>query len=74
MQRNLMEQKNLKSIPKLRDDNLKSTAAYSFYPGKNLGCLGDGRAITTNDSELAKVLFHFEIMVVKKNITTSILA
>jgi dTDP-4-amino-4,6-dideoxygalactose transaminase len=31
--------------------------AYSFYPGKNLGCLGDGGAITTNDSELAKVLF-----------------
>lgn len=37
--------------------NLKSSAAYSFYPGKNLGCLGDGGAITTNDSELAKVLF-----------------
>ena len=31
--------------------------AFSFYPGKNLGCLGDGGAITTNDSELAKVLF-----------------
>lgn len=37
--------------------NQKSSAAYSFYPGKNLGCLGDGGAITTNDSELAKVLF-----------------
>lgn len=44
---------NLKSKIK----NLKSTIAYSFYPGKNLGCLGDGGAITTNDSELAKVLF-----------------
>jgi dTDP-4-amino-4,6-dideoxygalactose transaminase len=31
--------------------------AHSFYPGKNLGCLGDGGAITTNDSELAKALF-----------------
>ncbi|WP_394776538.1 DegT/DnrJ/EryC1/StrS family aminotransferase [Flavobacterium sp.] len=31
--------------------------AYSFYPGKNLGALGDGGAITTHDSELAKVLF-----------------
>lgn len=28
-------------------------AAWSFYPGKNLGCFGDGGAITTNDSELA---------------------
>ncbi|KAF2081902.1 DegT/DnrJ/EryC1/StrS family aminotransferase [Flavobacterium sharifuzzamanii] len=37
--------------------NLKSAIAYSFYPGKNLGCLGDGGAITTNDEQLAKVLF-----------------
>lgn len=36
--------------------NLKSASAFSFYPGKNLGCLGDGGAITTNDSELAKML------------------
>jgi dTDP-4-amino-4,6-dideoxygalactose transaminase len=38
-------------------NNQQSAQAYSFYPGKNLGCLGDGGAITTNDSELAKVLF-----------------
>lgn len=31
-------------------------AGFSFYPGKNLGALGDGGAITTNDSQLAKVL------------------
>lgn len=33
------------------------TRAFSFYPGKNLGALGDGGAITTNDDNLAKVLF-----------------
>lgn len=30
--------------------------AYSFYPGKNLGALGDGGAITTNDADLSQVL------------------
>lgn len=30
--------------------------AYSFYPTKNLGCLGDGGAIVTNDARLAEKL------------------
>lgn len=39
---------------KLKTQNPK---AYSFYPGKNLGAIGDGGAITTNDDDLAKTLF-----------------
>lgn len=30
--------------------------AHSFYPGKNLGALGDGGAVTTNDEEVAKAI------------------
>ena len=33
--------------------NLGDAAGFSFYPGKNLGCLGDGGAVCTNDDELA---------------------
>ena len=48
---------NLKSKIDPEASGLKSAVAFSFYPGKNLGCLGDGGAVTTNDAELAKVLF-----------------
>lgn len=33
--------------------NLGDIAEFSFYPGKNLGCLGDGGCITTNDKAIA---------------------
>lgn len=33
--------------------SLADVAGFSFYPGKNLGALGDGGAIVTNDSKLA---------------------
>jgi len=36
-----------------RVGNLGDAAGFSFYPGKNLGCLGDGGCVTTNDDGLA---------------------
>jgi dTDP-4-amino-4,6-dideoxygalactose transaminase len=39
-----------------KSGNLSNAAAFSFYPGKNLGALGDGGAVVTNDDRLAKVI------------------
>lgn len=39
-----------------RTGGLGHAAGFSFYPGKNLGALGDGGAITTNDDDLARHL------------------
>jgi len=40
----------------LRTGSLGDAAGHSFYPGKNIGCLGDGGAVTTNDDQLADVV------------------
>lgn len=39
-----------------RTGSLGDAAGHSFYPGKNLGALGDGGAVTTNDSRLAETV------------------
>jgi len=39
-----------------RSGNLSDASGFSFYPGKNLGALGDGGAVTTNDKVLADTI------------------
>ncbi|WP_315054119.1 DegT/DnrJ/EryC1/StrS family aminotransferase [Chryseobacterium indoltheticum] len=39
-----------------KSGNLGDAAGFSFYPGKNLGALGDAGAITTNDDQLATTI------------------
>ena len=40
----------------IKTGNLGDAAGFSFYPGKNLGALGDAGAVTTNDDVLAKTI------------------
>ncbi|MDM8160293.1 DegT/DnrJ/EryC1/StrS family aminotransferase [Labilibaculum sp. K2S] len=42
-------------VSNLKTGNLGDASGFSFYPGKNLGALGDSGAITTNDNELARI-------------------
>jgi dTDP-4-amino-4,6-dideoxygalactose transaminase len=39
-----------------RTGTFGKAAAFSFYPGKNLGACGEGGAVTTNDEQVAKVV------------------
>lgn len=39
-----------------RTGSLGNAAGHSFYPGKNLGALGDAGAVTTNDDDLAAAI------------------
>ena len=39
--------------------SMGQAAAFSFYPGKNLGACGEGGAVTTNDEQLARKVRMF---------------
>ncbi|MBR4793378.1 MAG: DegT/DnrJ/EryC1/StrS family aminotransferase [Bacteroidaceae bacterium] len=45
-----------KHIDGRRTGSIGDAAGHSFYPGKNLGALGDGGAVTTDDPELASAI------------------
>lgn len=45
-----------KHLDGTKTGNIGVAAGHSFYPGKNLGALGDGGAVTTNDEALANIV------------------
>jgi dTDP-4-amino-4,6-dideoxygalactose transaminase len=54
-----------------RSGNLSDANGFSFYPGKNLGALGDAGAVTTNDEKLAstiRILANYGSEIKYKNI------
>jgi dTDP-4-amino-4,6-dideoxygalactose transaminase len=54
-----------------KSGNLADAAGFSFYPGKNLGALGDAGAVTTNDDDLAiciRTLLNYGSIVKYKNL------
>ena len=50
------ERREAKGEEYKRTGSLGDAAGHSFYPGKNLGALGDGGAVTTDDDELAAAI------------------
>ena len=51
-----IEDCNMESAKYIRTGAIGDAAGHSFYPGKNLGALGDAGAVTTNDPELAAAI------------------
>lgn len=45
-----------KTLDGRRTGSIGDAAGHSFYPGKNLGALGDGGAVTTNDKALSEAV------------------
>lgn len=52
----LIPEGGIKGNEKAPPSGAGGATAYSFYPGKNLGALGDGGAVITNDEQLAKTI------------------